>query len=182
MTAKKDAENLTPAQKGAITRAENKRLKEEAAAKLLASEAKEAALAPLPDLTPLPTQVNIVNVTPTEVEVTRDPFSKAIEAQVNPVVGKVIEEINNAANSEYIQVTASKVTPKIPAKAREIIYNIGIGLGAFATAAPPIIALLTGDAAIIGASAVGISLALTNLLSKLNLSKTATDIAKETPA
>lgn len=178
MTAKKDAENLTPAQKGAITRAENKRLKEEAAAKLLASEAKEAEA----DLTPLPTTVNIVNVTPTEVEVTRDPFSKAIEAQVNPVVGKVIEEINNAANSEYIQVTASKVTPKIPAKAREIIYNIGIGLGAFATAAPPIIALLTGDAAIIGASAVGISLALTNLLSKLNLSKTATDIAKETPA
>ena len=146
MVAKKDAENITPAQKAAKTRAANK-AKAEAAA--------------------------VVKV---------DPFTESINAQVDPVVAEVLTKVNEVTNSEAYQVTASKVTPKIPANVRVVLYNIGFYLGIAATIGAPIVAALTGEAAVIGASVLGIILSLNNALSKANLSKTAEDIAKEATA
>lgn len=117
---------------------------------------------------------DIVTVVP------NDPFAEKIEAQVHPVVDKVVKEMNEAANSEYIQVTASRVTPNIPAKVRSIIYDIGIWAGVVGAIAAPIAAVLTGDAQVAVNSVGALALALTNLLAKLNLSKTAEDIAKQT--
>jgi hypothetical protein len=95
-------------------------------------------------------------------------------------VEQVIDTINNLANDTTVQVTVSKVTPKIGAKARNVIYTIGVILGGVGTVGPIVLALLTGNAAVVGASVVGIAYALSNALAKLNLSKTADDIAKET--
>lgn len=116
---------------------------------------------------------DIVTVVP------NDPFAEKIEAQVHPVVDKVVKEMNEAANSEYIQVTASRVTPSIPANVRNIIYTVGIWAGVVGTIAAPIAAVLTGDAQVAVNSIGAIALALTNFLAKLNLSKTADDLAKQ---
>lgn len=130
---------LTPAQKGAITRANNKAAKEAAAVEVVAA---------------------------TEIAPT-----------IAPVVQEVIDEVDNFATSEYFQVTASKVTPKFNAKTREVIYNIGIYLGALATIAPVVAGVLQGDAQLFAGSIGGLALSLTNLLAKLNISKTADDLA-----
>lgn len=111
-----------------------------------------------------------------------DPFTVAVESQVSPVVAEVLTKVNEVVNSEAYQVTASKVTPGIPASVRNVLYNIGFYLGIVATVAPSIIAALTGNAAVVGATVLGIVLVVNNALSKANLSKTAADIAKETPA
>lgn len=100
-------------------------------------------------------------------------------SKISPVIQEVIQEIDRAANAEYVQVTASKVTPKIGSKARNIIYTLGVWLGVVGTIAPIVASVLTGDAANLAASAGGVALSLTNLLAKLNLSKTASDLAKE---
>ena len=105
--------------------------------------------------------------------------TKAVAPQVIPVVQEVIHEIDRAANAEYVQVTASKVTPRIGAKARNGIYTAGVVLGAIGTIAPVVAGVLTGDASLYVASAGALALALTNFLAKMNLSKTATDIAKQ---
>lgn len=125
---------------------------------------------------------NVVATTKKARALPVDPFTEVVESQVNPVVAEVITKVTEVVNSEAYQVTASKVTPKIPAKARAVIYNIGFYLGIVATALPPFVAALTGQWAVIGASALGIVLALNNALSKANLSKTADDIAKEAVA
>jgi len=151
-TPKLDAENLTPSQKAAATRAKNK--------------AAKAAAEP--------------QATTGEIAVHgSEAAAAAVTIQLPPVVQVVVDEIDRAAESEYVQVTASKVTPKIGAKARDVIYTIGIVLGAIGAAGAPVVAILTGDAQIVAASVVGIALSLTNLLAKLNLSKTAADINKE---
>lgn len=110
-----------------------------------------------------------------------DPFTVAVESQVNPVVAEVITKVNEVVNSESYQVTASKVTPYIPAKARAVIYTVGFYTGLVATVGAPIVATLTGEFAIVGATVLGIVLSFNNWLSKSNLSKTADDIAKENP-
>lgn len=98
--------------------------------------------------------------------------------EVPEVVDNVVDEINRAAESEYVQVTVSRVTPRISAKVRNIIYTVGVALGAVGTLGPVVTTLLTGDAAVLGVSAVSIAYALSNLLAKLNLSKTADDVSK----
>lgn len=125
-----DAENLTPAQKAARTRAANK-------------AAKAAA---------------------------------TLEEQVGPVVDEVVDTINAAADSQFVQVTVSRVTPKFSAKLRNRIYTAGVVLGVLGTIAAPIAAVLTGDAQYVVATIGLVSLALTNALAKLNLSKTAADL------
>lgn len=115
---------------------------------------------------------DVFETAPTEVV-------RALAPQVNPVVQEVIHEIDRAANAEYVQVTASKVTPHIGSKARNVIYTIGVILGTVGTIAPVIAAVLTDNASVAVASAGALALALTNLLAKLNLSKTAEDIAKQ---
>lgn len=102
-----------------------------------------------------------------------------VAPQVNPVVQEVIQEVDRAANAQYVQVTMSKVTPRIGAKARNVIYNIGIVLGAVGTIAPVVASMLTGEAEIAVASAGALALALTNWMAKMNLSKTADDIVKQ---
>lgn len=102
-----------------------------------------------------------------------------LSGEVLPVVQEVIHEIDRASNAEYVQVTASKVTPKIGSKARNVIYTLGVWLGGIGAIAPIIAGLVTGDAANYVASAGALALSLTNLLAKLNLSKTADDLAKE---
>lgn len=97
-----------------------------------------------------------------------DQAKEALKA--NPVVDQIIGEINSAADSKYIQVTVSKVTPKIPSRVRNIIYNVGMWLGFVGIIAAPAAALLTGEAGIAVTSIGALALALTNLLAKLNLS------------
>lgn len=125
-------ENLTPAQKGAITRAANK------------ARAAE-----------------------------QDKLAESIPV----VVEEVAEQINDVADSELVAVAATQVTPKIPAKVRNVIYTLGIYLGVFATVAQVIGGITTGEAQLYLSSAGTLALSLTNLLAKLNLSKTADDIA-----
>ena len=94
-------------------------------------------------------------------------------------IDDVTQTLNEAADSKFVQVTVSRVTPGIPSKVRNALYTAGIVLGAIATGAGPVVALFTGDAKFLATSVVGLSLALSNLLATLNLSKTETDIAKE---
>jgi hypothetical protein len=108
-----------------------------------------------------------------------DTAPTSVASKITPVIREVIQEIDRAANAEYVQVTASKVTPKIGSKARNIIYTLGVWLGVAGTVAPFVASVLTGDAANLTASVGSLALALTNLLAKLNLSKTANDLAKE---
>lgn len=116
--------------------------------------------------------VDVFDTSPVEV-------SKTVAPQVIPVVQEVIHEIDRAANADYVQVTASKVTPRIGSKARDVIYTTGVILGAVGTIAPIVAGLVTGDAQLYVASAGALALSLTNLLAKLNLSKTADDLAKQ---
>lgn len=114
------------------------------------------------------------------IEVQSSPeAAEAVSNQLPDVVQSVVDEIDRAANSEYIQVTASRVTPSIGSSARNVIYTIGFYAGIVGTVAPMVAAYFTGDAQIIIASIGAIGLSLTNLLAKLNLSKTADDLAKE---
>ena len=108
-----------------------------------------------------------------------DTAPTVVASKISPVIQEVIQEIDRAANAEYVQVTASKVTPKIGSKARNIIYTLGVWLGIAGTIAPIVASVLTGDASVLASSVGGIALSLTNLLAKLNLSKTADDLAKE---
>lgn len=101
-----------------------------------------------------------------------------VQEKVEPIVEDVVNTINEAGDSQFVQVTLSRVTPKFPAVVRDTIYTVGIWLGVLGTIATPIAAALTGDAQYIAATVGTISLALTNLLAKLNLSKTPTDLIK----
>lgn len=130
MTAKTDAENLTPAQKAARTRAANK----------AAAEA------------------------------------ESLKETVGPIVDDIVDTIKEASESEFVQVTVSRVTPKFPSAVRDAIYTVGIWLGVLGTIATPIAAVLTGDAQFLVSTVGTVSLALTNALAKLNLSKTAKDL------
>lgn len=96
-----------------------------------------------------------------------------------PVIEEVITEMNRAAEAEYVQITVSRVTPKFSAKVREVIYTAGVVVGVIGTIAPAVAALTTGDAQIAIASIGALALAVTNLLARLNLSKTPEDLAKE---
>lgn len=98
--------------------------------------------------------------------------------QVDPNVQAVIDEVNKAADDPYIQATVSRVTPNIPSKVRNILYTIGVWAGVAGAVAAPIDAVLTGNAAVAVASVGAIALALQSLLAKLNISKTAEDLAK----
>ena len=104
----------------------------------------------------------------------------AVSAQLPPVVQTVVNAIDTIGNDTSFQVTASRVTTRFSARVRNIIYTIGIVMGVAGAALGPIVAVLTGDTQLYAASAVAIALGLSNLLAKLNLSKTATDIASDT--
>lgn len=108
-----------------------------------------------------------------------DPFFDSAELQVPAVLDKVAAELSAAGNSDYVQVTASRVTPHIPANVRNIIYTVGIWAGVVGTVAPIVAAVLTGETATLVTSVGSLALALTNLLAKLNLSQTATDLARQ---
>jgi len=148
-------DTLTPAEKSAITRAKNK------AARLASAE-------------------EVFDTTSTEVDMKTEATGATIMAQLPPVIQTVVAAIDTVGNDTSFQVTASRVTTRFSAKARNIIYTIGIVMGVAGTALGPIVAFLTGDTQLYAASAVAIALGLSNLLAKLNLSKTATDIASDT--
>lgn len=157
---------LTPAQKAAATRAKNKAAK----AAALAAEAAKPTL----------DAENTVTVATGEIAVTATPqAAAAVETQLPPVVEAVVDGIDAIGNDANFQVTASRVTAKFSARTRNILYTLGIVLGTVATAAFPVIAALTGQTQLIAGSAVAIALALSNLLAKANLSKTAADIADD---
>ena len=145
---KLDAENLTPAQKGARTRAANKAkaAKAAAAAEMDAFEAVAAA-------------------------------PETVKADVPAVIDEVTAVINGAADNPDVVLAVTKVTTGIPARVRSVIYTIGTVLGIIAVVAGPVAAALTGDAQALVISIGGLAQAFTSALAKLNLSKTATDIA-----
>lgn len=114
--------------------------------------------------------------------------AKALEAEqielqtaqeIDPTVEKALETITDVVEDPYVQATISKVTPKIGAKARAIIYNIGFYLGLVGAVAPIVAASLTGNAQIAVATLAAVALAFNSWLAKANLSKTAEDFAKE---
>lgn len=98
---------------------------------------------------------------------------------IDPTVQTVIDTVEQITDDPNVQVTASKVTPRIGAAARNVLYTIGQYAGIIGAIAPVIAAALTGNAAIAVASVGAVGLALQSTLAKLNLSKTAEDIAKE---
>lgn len=100
---------------------------------------------------------------------------------VDPTVQKVIDTANAVAADPTVQVTVSKVTPRISAKARNVLYTVGAILGTVGTVGPIIAASLTGNAALTAGSIAALALLGNSLLAKFNLSKTAEDIAKELP-
>lgn len=104
-----------------------------------------------------------------------------VVADAVPVLDAVTAAIQGAADDAGVQATISQVTPKIPAKARSVLYTIGIWLGVAVTLAAPVVAVLTGDVKTLAVSIVGVGQALTSLLAKANLSKTATDLVAEQP-
>lgn len=101
------------------------------------------------------------------------------EEKIDPTVETILETVDNIVDDPTVQATISKVTPKIGAKARAIIYNIGFYAGLVGTVAPIVAASLTGDSQIAVASIGAVALAFNSWLAKANLSKTAEDIAKE---
>jgi len=79
-------------------------------------------------------------------------------------VGDVLTEDPNA----ILIVDAAKKS--IPAGARNGIYWVGIAVGAAAAVGGAVVASLTGEAAAIGTTVIGVLYSLSNLLAKLNLS------------
>ena len=113
-----------------------------------------------------------------KVEAVQPIALKKADIPVDPFVKDVLDEINEAASDPNVQITVSRVTKHIPAKVRDILYTVGIVAGAVGTFGTSIVALLTGDAALIVGTGASIALTLQSTLSKLNLSKTAEDVAK----
>lgn len=98
---------------------------------------------------------------------------------VDPTVRSTIDVIGRVVDDPTVQVTISKVTPRISAKARNVIYNIGFYAGIVGTVAPIIAAALSGNASVAVASVGAVALGFNSWLAKANLSKTAEDIKKE---
>ena len=118
------------------------------------------------------------NVVPAKPKVARA-RKEANTPSVSPEVQTVIDVANEVLDDPTVQVTVSKVTPKIPAAVRNALYTIGIIAGVAGTVAPIVAAALTGDAQVAIASIGAVALAFNSALAKFNLSKTAEDIAKE---
>lgn len=97
--------------------------------------------------------------------------------EVQKDVAKVIEVVEQVADDPTVRVTISKVTPKISANARKWFYNIGVAAGIIGSAGPIVVAALTGEAAVAGATVVGLALTINSLLARYNLSKTPEEIA-----
>ena len=100
--------------------------------------------------------------------------------ELQPAVLDVANMIEEAGDSKFIQRTISRVTPKFSSRVRDFIYSAGIVLGVIGAIAGAIQSFLSGDAAYVAASIGAISLALTNALAKLNLSKAASDFGQPT--
>lgn len=92
------------------------------------------------------------------------------------LIKDTIDNVNTVIDNPTVQLTISKVTPKISAKARNIIYTIGFYAGLVGVIAPVIAAVLTGDAQFAVATIGAVALAFNSWLAKANLSKTAEDI------
>lgn len=90
---------------------------------------------------------------------------------VDPTVQKVIDVAHQVADDPNVEIAVAKVTPKIPSNVRNVLYTIGVWLGTIGTAGAPIVAALTGNAAVAGASILAAALAANSLLAKFNLSK-----------
>ncbi len=81
------------------------------------------------------------------------------------VIDEVIEVVDEVSSVEVPE----GLLRRIPAKARSLIYTVGVLLGVAATVAPAVAALLTGEAQILTMSLGGLALALSNLLAKANV-------------
>lgn len=86
---------------------------------------------------------------------------------------EIADAIDNAGDALTSDPNAILVVTEakkhIPANVRNVIYWTGIGLGALAAVGGAVVASLTGDAAAIGTTVVGVAYSLSNLLAKLNL-------------
>lgn len=99
------------------------------------------------------------------------------EVPVDPFTQDIIDKVNEVVEDEDVQVLVGKVTKNIPAVWRDRIYTTGIIIGAAGTFATSIAAVLVGDAQLIAGTVASVALALTNVLSKLNLAKTPEEVA-----
>lgn len=100
--------------------------------------------------------------------------------KIDPTVETVLDTVDKIVDDPTVQATLSKVTPRIGANARNIIYTIGFYAGIVGAVGPIIAASLTGNAQVAVASIAAVALAFNSWLGKANLSRTAEDIAKET--
>lgn len=111
-------------------------------------------------------------------EVPTKTFEIVIPPKVDPFVEKIIETANDVFDDPTVQVTISKVTPKIGSRAREVIYEVGFYAGLVGSVAPIVAAALTGNGAIAVATIGAVALAFNSWLAKANLSRTAEDVDK----
>ena len=85
-------------------------------------------------------------------------------------IADAIDNASDALTSDpnaILVVTEAK--KRIPTGVRNAIYWAGIGLGALAAVGGAVVASLTGDAAAVGTTVVGVAYSLSNLLAKLDL-------------
>lgn len=105
-----------------------------------------------------------------------------VKVDVPEVIDAASAVIKGAADNPDVQLAVTKATKGIPARVRSVLYTIGIYLGIVTAVAGPVAAVLTGEAQALVLSIGGLAQALTSALAKLNLSKTADDLAAENPA
>ena len=98
---------------------------------------------------------------------------------VTEVVDNITDAINDAAADDAFIAVVQQGTPNIPARVRNVLYTAGVVLGSLGVVVGPFLVLLSGDAKDLATSVVGAGLALSNLLAKANLSRTAQDIEAE---
>lgn len=88
------------------------------------------------------------------------------ENKISDAIDNAGEVLVNDPNAILIVEEGKK---RIPANVRNGIYWVGIGIGAVAAVGGAVVATLTGEAAAIGTTVVGVFYSLSNLLAKLNL-------------
>jgi hypothetical protein len=89
----------------------------------------------------------------------------------NPIdtLDRIADGVNAIANDERTPEVVAAVKGRIPTKARRVIYDLGVGLGALAAFGAVIVSVLDGQPALIGAAVVGAALAVSNLIAKSHI-------------
>ena len=86
----------------------------------------------------------------------------------DPIV-KTTEVLNTIANDPTLIADAQAVVSKLPPKARAAIYDTGVALGVASSVGVAVIAVLTGDWALLGGEVVTLFGTLQALIAKAHI-------------